>query len=62
MIGLMDSIDWGTMVSHYSFSTRILFLAQGPMGHELMVTLTLQKLKFLLLDIFPIWTISHCQQ
>lgn len=43
MTRLMDSIDWGLVVSHYSFfSTRISSLAQKSMGLELMVMLTFQ--------------------
>lgn len=48
MTRLMDSLDGGPVVSHYPFSTRIPSLAQGSMGHELMVILTLQEVRSLL--------------
>lgn len=53
MTRLMDSIDCGPAVSRYLFSTRIPCLAQGSMDRELMVTLALQEVRPLLLDISP---------
>lgn len=62
MTRLMDSVDCGPAVSHYLFSARIPSLAQGSMGRALMVTLPLQEVKPLLLDIFSIQIAFHCWQ